>query len=400
MTLIIAPGALSGSLSAVPSKSDVHRLLICAALSDVGSTIRCDAVSEDIMATANCLIALGAWIEYNDSIFYVNPTSGADSPLLDCGESGSTLRFLMPAAAAVSDRPRFTGRGRLPERPVGELLAALRENGVASSSERLPFTLTGRLRSGEYRLPGNVSSQYITGLLLALPAVGGGRIRLTTRLESASYVDMTVASMAKFGVSVTREKDGWTVPAARYISPGGVEAEGDWSNAAFFLAANYLGGGVSVTGLDPESVQGDRAVIENLAKLRRGEPIDLTNTPDMLPALAVAAAFTDGDSVFTGAARLRIKESDRLKTVADLINSLGGEARETPDGIIIRHRPLTGGRVSAHGDHRIAMAAAIAGAYSSAPVVLEGAEAVNKSYPGFWEDFKKLGGECVTRNEE
>ena len=310
--------------------------------------------------------------------------------MLDCGESGSTLRFLLPVAAAIGGEFTFEGRGRLPQRPLGELLAALGAGGVRASAAHLPLTLSGRLAGGEYSLPGNVSSQYVTGLLLALPKCGGGSVKLTTPLESSGYVDMTVSSMKKFGINVISGENRYIVPEnSTYISPKRLSAEGDWSNAAFFLIA-----GCEVTGLDPASVQGDRAIVSAMSEIRAAaEPvIDLRDTPDMLPALAVFAALGDKRVTFTGAARLRIKESDRLKTVCGLINALGGAAEETEDGIRVSGTGLKGGEVSASGDHRIAMAAAIAGSMAESETILHGAEAVNKSYPGFCEDYKMLGG--------
>lgn len=387
MDVKVYPSPINGTVPAIPSKSDVHRLLICAALSDGKTEIYCPAVSEDIMATAHCLNALGAEIEYRCGTFYVTPIiKVSDSPLLDCGESGSTLRFMLPVAAALSENSAFTGHGRLPDRPIKELKCAMESGGAVFSAEKLPFSVVGKIRSSVYTLPGNVSSQYITGLLLALPLVGGGEIRLTAPLESASYVDMTISSMSAFGVSVERTEYGWRVPAADYTTPGKVIAEGDWSNAAFFLVA-----GCNVIGLNPESSQGDRVIFDNMRRIKNSAVIDLTDTPDMLPALAVYAAF-NGGAEFRGVERLRIKESDRIMTVKNMIDSLGGSAHDLGDRFIVDSKPLAGGTVNAYGDHRIAMAAAVGASFGKTPSIILGAEAVNKSYPGFWDDFSKLGG--------
>ena len=391
MNVKITPHPLSGSIPAIPSKSDVHRLLICAALADRGTEIRCPAVSEDINATAEALSALGAGIEYRDGAFFVEPVSAPPrSVTIDCGESGSTLRFMLPVVTALCERAEFSGRGRLPERPIKELIAALEGGGVRFSSDRLPFSTEGLFRGGLISIPGNISSQYITGLLLALPLTPeGGEVRLTTPLESASYVRITLRAMSHFGVKPLVGIDRWTVPAgARYVSPLKAEADGDWSNAAFFLAA-----GVDVTGLDPDSPQGDRVILNQLRSIRRNDAvISLADTPDSLPALAAAAAYSGGKTVFTDASRLRLKESDRIKSVREMLEALGGRAEETADGLTVYGTGLRGGTVSSSGDHRIAMAAAIAGAYASDETVVCGAEAVNKSYPGFWDDFRKLGG--------
>lgn len=411
MNVTVSPAPLTGTIGAIPSKSDAHRLLICAALADKPTVIHVPELSADIEATARCLAALGAEIVYENGAFTVNPLQNVpENPALDCGESGSTLRFLLPVAAALSEKASFAGRGRLPERPISDLAGAMKAHGVQFSAEKLPFSTAGRLAGGDYCLPGNVSSQYITGLLLALPLTQeGGRIHLTTSLESAAYVDMTVFSLGRFGVEVKTTSDGWSAAPQHFISPGAIIADGDWSSAACFLTAGAIGGKVTVTGLDTRSTQGDKAVLDILRAFGaavstdgnavtvthqplRACDVDLKNIPDLLPALAVLAAFSRGTTRFTGGARLRIKESDRLKTVSAMINALGGDAEETADGLIVRGKPLTGGTVSAENDHRIAMAAAIAAAFSAGDVTITGAEAVNKSYPRFFEDFSQLGG--------
>ena len=391
MNVKVTPHPLSGTIPAIPSKSDVHRLLICAALSDRGTEISCPAVSEDINATARALSALGAGIEYKGGSFFVEPVSAPPrSASIECSESGSTLRFMLPVVTALCERAEFSGRGRLPERPIKELISALESGGVSFSSDRLPFKTEGLFLGGLVSIPGNVSSQYITGLLLALPLTRlGGEVRLTTSLESVSYVDITLRAMSLFGVTPLAEESRWSVGAeARYVSPQKAEADGDWSNAAFFLSA-----GVDVTGLDPKSPQGDRVILNQLRDIRRGgATVSLADTPDSLPALAAAAAYSCGKTVFTDAYRLRLKESDRIKSVRKMLEALGGRAEETADGLTVCGTGLRGGTVSSSGDHRIAMAAAVAAAYASGETVICGAEAVNKSYPGFWDDFRKLGG--------
>ncbi len=409
MDVKILPRTLRGTVRAPASKSDCHRLLICAALSDGPTRVEIPDVSADIEATASCLKALGATLDYENGVYTVTPVrEPASSPLLDCHESGSTLRFLLPVAAAVSKGARFTGSGRLPERPIGELREAMERNGVVFSAPALPLTLTGRLRSGVFELPGNVSSQYVTGLLLALPLVGGGEVRLTSPLESAGYVDMTVSTMEQFGISVRKTSDGFSVPEARYRSPGTVRAEGDYSSAAFFLCAGALTGEVTVTGLNPASVQGDKRILDLLrefgADVRtengsvavkrsdlRGITVSLTDVPDLLPVLAATAAFAEGETFFTDGARLRIKESDRLTAAARMLKALGGDVEERPDGLTVRGGSLRNGTVDGMNDHRIVMAAAVAGTAGDGAVITD-AEAVRKSYPAFFDDFKALGG--------
>ncbi|MDR2035238.1 MAG: 3-phosphoshikimate 1-carboxyvinyltransferase, partial [Coriobacteriales bacterium] len=269
MKALITPALLAGTIEAISSKSDAHRHLICAALSNRETELLRLDDSQDISATATCLRALGATIEQSERRALVQPLkTPVTGATLDCAESGSTLRFMLPVAAACADGVRFTGTGRLPERPLGELIEVLRHNGVAFSSDQLPLETRGRLRSGRFELPGNVSSQYITGLLLALPLLeGSSEIVLTTPLESTAYVDITLAVLEHYGIVVHKRKEGFVVPGnQRYRSPAAVTVEGDWSNAAFFLAAGALGAPVTVTGLTLNSPQGDRKVIDFLRR--------------------------------------------------------------------------------------------------------------------------------------
>lgn len=391
MDVRIEPGALRGAVRAISSKSDAHRLLICAALADRETVLSRVDWSEDIGATVACLRALGAQIERKGETLRIRPAKmGEMLPLLDCGESGSTLRFLLPVAAALGGG-RFVGHGRLPDRPQEILLRLLAVHGVSVSAERLPFSLSGGLQGGVFTLPGNVSSQYISGLLFALPLLPeGGEICLSTPLQSAGYVEMTLRSLERFGVKVEQTDSGYLVPGGqRYLSPGEISPEGDWSNAAFFLAA-----GVEVKGLDQKSAQGDRAIERLLPKLGKGTSVDLTQIPDLLPILAVAAARAEGVTYFVGGERLRLKESDRIETTAALLRALGIKTEELPGGLTVYGGSFTGGTVDGANDHRIVMAAAIAATTAEGAVTIRGSEAVAKSYPRFFEDFECLGGIC------
>ncbi|HHW24962.1 MAG TPA: 3-phosphoshikimate 1-carboxyvinyltransferase [Clostridiales bacterium] len=412
MTAKIVPTPLRGTISAVTSKSDAHRLLICAALADGQTRIVMRGTSDDINATIFCLRALGAKVDITPDGVYVEPIKEVPStPVLDCAESGSTLRFLLPVAAALGANAKFVGRGRLPERPIGELTSELNRHGVQVSSYMLPLEISGRLTGGSFNLPGNVSSQFVTGLLLALPLCGGGSVRITTPLESAPYVDITCADMRKFGVQVAKGDGIFAVPPnAKYRSPGKVASEGDWSGAAFFLAAGALSGEVAVTGLDLNSPQGDKEVANLLQKFGaeveiskdvviarhagklRGCEIDVAEIPDLLPVLAAVASAAEGATVFTGARRLRLKESDRIASTAAMIRALGGTVEEREDGLVVFGGGLGGGEVDSFGDHRIAMAAAVAATVCSGEVKIKGPMCVAKSYPDFWSDYKKLGG--------
>ncbi|MDD6807633.1 MAG: 3-phosphoshikimate 1-carboxyvinyltransferase [Oscillospiraceae bacterium] len=401
MDVTIKPSKLYGSVYAIGSKSDLHRLLICAALSDketdiiLSGSMTTERLSEDIKATISCLNSLGATITTNEKIHIV-PIREANDNILDCRESGSTLRFMLPVASAVCESASFTGSGRLPSRPIKELREAMESGGVTFSAPTLPFTICGKLKSGKYYLPGNVSSQYITGLLLSLAAIEGrSEIILTSPLQSAAYIDITISAMQKFNVYIEKTENGYIVPNdTKYQSPGTVIADGDWSNAAFFLALKSLGQEVSVLNLTNESPQGDKAIISMLINISKGNAtISLQEIPDLLPIMAVAACFAPEKTEFIDGKRLRIKESDRLTSVCNMINDLGGKAEEKPEGIIIYPSTLSGGTVNSENDHRIVMAASIAATSCTGPVTILGAEAINKSYPTFFDDYKKLGGE-------
>lgn len=412
MQVTITPGPLFGTLPAIPSKSDAHRLLICAALADRPTKLVLPQGSADLDATVSCLRSLGAQIcRAGENITVIPVQTPADGPLLDCGESGSTFRFLLPVVAAICNQARFVGQGRLPDRPIGDLIDVMRAHGVSFSADRLPFEISGRLTGGEFQLPGNISSQYITGLLLALPKLETeSTLQLMTQLESASYVEMTLGTLQRFGVSVQADEKGFQISGRQtFASPGTVRVDGDWSNAAFFLAAGALGKTVEVSGLDLSSAQGDRAVLDLLcgfgAEIEikgdtvavspgdlRGCEIDVSAVPDLLPILAVVAACAQGETRFLNAARLRLKESDRLTATAALLTALGGEAHALPDGLVVHGGRLTGGVVDSFHDHRIAMAAAIAAICCTGPVIIRDAGAVEKSYPAFFADYQKMGG--------
>ena len=396
MNVVITPSPLSGAVRVPASKSAAHRLLIAAALADGPTRIAIGSTNRDIEATAACLRALGAGIEAEGETLTVSPIAGVPAKAtLDCGESGSTLRFLLPVTAALGAQVTFTGHGRLPQRPNAPLVTALRAHGATIDDDLLPMTVSGPLTSGLWTLPGDVSSQYVTGLLFALPLLDGdSAIRLTTPLASAAYVDMTLQALRRFGIAVEATESDWRIPGGqRYRTPGEVVVEGDWSAAAFWLAANALGASVDVKGLDPDSAQGDRAVTALLGL----DTIDATHVPDLVPALAVAAASRPTRTVVTGAARLRLKESDRLQSVADMLAALGHGVAVTPDGLIIDGGPpqpceAPVRTVDGANDHRIVMAAAVAAAHADRPVRVTGAQAVEKSYPDFFRDFEALGG--------
>ena len=392
MDLRIFPGKLTGQTAAIPSKSQAHRLLICAALADGPTQLHCAQSNRDLDATAACLNALGAEVTVTETGFSVRPMEHIPAKAtLPCGESGSTLRFLLPLAAALGVEATFRLEGRLPQRPLSPLWEELERKGC-HLSRPTPDTILcrGQLQPGSFRLSGSISSQYFTGLMLALPLLSGSsRLLVQGQLESKPYVDMTQQTLALFGVQADL---GEIQGCQRYQSPGRVTVEGDWSNAAFFLTAQALGSPVSVTGLNPDSAQGDREIRNLLQSMETCSTISGAQIPDLIPILAVFAACRQG-AVFTHIQRLRMKESDRVASTLAMITALGGHGWADADTMTISGTGLTGGQVDAHNDHRIAMASAIAATCCTQPVILLDAQCVQKSDPHFWEVYAQLGGQ-------
>ena len=392
MDITIRPGILKGSINAIPSKSQAHRLLICAALSDSITRIHCAATNRDIESTVSCLNALGADIRRDSDGYTVTPIrSVPEHATLRCGESGSTLRFLLPVAGALGVNAVFLMEGRLPSRPLSPLWEEMERMGCRLSRPTADSILCrGKLRSGTYSINGGISSQYITGLLIALSLIPGtSSLEITGRIESMPYIQMTEQAMSIFGIHIEASGIPCSFP---FHSPGTVTVEGDWSNAAFFLAANALGSDIRMNGLDPASAQGDRAVTNCLAALENNPCISAADIPDLVPILAVAAGAKQG-ATFTDIGRLRLKESDRVETVASMLRNLGATVSTDQNTLKVYPARFHGCTVDAAADHRIAMAAAIAATVSDGPVTVLGAECVTKSYPAFWEDYKQLGGQ-------
>lgn len=402
MDMTITPGTLTGPITPPPSKSQAHRLIIAAALAQGESVLSNAAFSQDITATLSCMEQLGAeWEDLGDGRLRIRGIPGirfGQTPRLDCGESGSTLRFLIPIALAAAGGGVFTGRGRLMSRPQQPYFDIFQEQGIAYRQTGDTLTVTGPLRPGTFRLPGNVSSQFVTGLLYALPLLDGdSTLLLTSPLESRDYVAMTLDVLEKSGIRVEQEDfRQFRIPGGQRFLPGTAAIEADWSQAGFWYAAAFLDHPIQIQGMDPESVQGDRVISRLYWQLARpGETeIDVSGCPDLVPPLCVMAAVRSGVTHITNAARLRIKESDRLTAVTQTLCAMGAHIRELPEGLDITGIPaLAGGvTVDACNDHRIAMMAAIAATRCQAPVTVRGAECVRKSYPNFWQDLEKLGG--------
>ena len=436
-----------GIVRAITSKSAAHRLLICASLADSETFITCPQRSQDIDATIRCLQALGATVNIKKDGILITPVNRQELlednvrelpwHKLDCGESGATFRFLLPVCGALGLNVSFEMSGRLPSRPLSALYDEMTSHGCKLSKPgSSPLECEGQLKNGTYTLPGNITSQFISGLLFALPLLleGESQIIVTGILESRPYVDMTLDALRMFGITVHEEISKaeeiiFRIPSGQiYHSPKTVHVEGDWSNSAFWLCAGAIGNGnkvgndnkisVTCTGLDLNSPQGDKAITELLSRFGanvicendsvtvspgtlRGIEIDAGDIPDLVPVLAAVAAAAEGKTVIRNAARLRMKESDRLQTVAACLSALGADVTETEDGLVITGKKiLTGGETQSYGDHRIAMTAAILSGVCENPVIIRDAQAVRKSYPAFFEDFRDvLGGEWEISGE-
>ena len=391
MDITITPGLLSGTLNAIPSKSQAHRYLICAAFSDGPTELICPEINRDMEASAGCLNALGASITKTDMGFLVHPVETVpQKAALFCHDSGSTLRFLLPVAGALGVDATFHLEGRLAKRPLSPLWEEMERMGCClTRPTENTIRCTGRLIAGTYTIDGGVSSQFITGLLLALALIPGESfIDLTGKVESLPYITMTQQAMARFG----KQTEGYRISGGTpFHTPKTLLVEGDWSNAAFFLAASALGSSVAVQNLNENSAQGDRAVRQLLPRLEGNTTICAADIPDLIPILAVVAACKQG-AVFTDIRRLRLKESDRVASVIAMLKALGGNAEADENTLTVYGTGLRGGTVDSVNDHRIAMAAAIGATVCQESVTITGAECVEKSYPRFFEEYRRLGG--------
>ena len=434
MNVTITPSKLSGTITPPPSKSQAHRLIIAAALAGGESVLDNIALSQDISATIACMEELGAEFSFAGSRLTVrgagiserSPTLRSARPRMDCGESGSTLRFLIPVALAARGGGTFTGRGRLMERPQQPYFDLFDQKDIAYECSGSALTVRGDLAPGDYALPGNVSSQFITGLLYALPLLPGeSTLRITTPLESADYVAMTLQALEQFGVAVERTGPlSYRIPGGQVYRPRSLAVEADWSQAAFWYAAAGLGNAVTVAGMNPGSLQGDKEIL-HWGRMIAGQPmaggadvsgpgrtgengvfsgggrssayIDVSPCPDLVPPAAAWGTGMRGELHLCNARRLRMKESDRLAAVSATLAAMGARVEEEEDGLTIcgAHTLAGGCTVDCWGDHRIAMMAAVAATRCAAPVTLVGAECVAKSYPAFWDDYEALGGRIV-----
>jgi 3-phosphoshikimate 1-carboxyvinyltransferase len=427
-TIEIIPGILNGEIRIPPSKSISHRAIICSGLCEGENTIKNVLLSQDILDTCNALEALGINILYtkedqgetNTLTIRGNPNLRPIKNIIDCGESGSTLRFLIPLATLTKEKLTFKGRGRLVKRPLDPYFEIFKNQDIPyeSNNKGLPLSVNGTLHPGIYKVPGDISSQFITGLMLALPLLkGDSRIIITTPLESKGYIDLTLEMLKKFSIEVENEEyKEFYIRGNQKFKPVSYRVEGDFSQSAFWFAAGILGGKIRTTHLNINSLQGDKIIIDFIRKMAgniiveeqgvttiasttKGITIDASQCPDLVPILAVLGALTKGTTNIINAQRLRIKESDRLWALASELNKLGGRVRELEDGLIIQGvDALRGGVVDSWNDHRIAMALAIASIKCTKPVIITNSDAVKKSYPSFWQDFSRLGGRINERS--
>ena len=413
-TIVISPQKLSGSIKIPPSKSDAHRAIICAALSKGISTIKPVYLSDDIKATIKSVSKLGAKIDLISNKLIINGenTFSKQNIIINCQESASTLRFLIPVAAARGVKSTFVGTGNLPSRPIGVYLNCLPQFGVNfQTNSGLPLKLSGKLRAGNYKIPGNISSQFISGLLFALPLLNDdSTIEITNSFESSAYVDMTINTKSQFGINIETLPYEYKISGKQKYRPNNYIIEGDYSQAAFFISAAILGNKIKILGLNKNSHQGDIKAIKifkdfgaNIKwsfneliispSVLHGIKIDASQIPDLVPILAVTACFAEGTTEITNAARLRMKECDRLNAISKTLNKLGANIKETQDGLIIKGvKSLKSGTVDSFNDHRIAMALSIAAIMADGDIRITNAQSINKSYPTFFEDYNKLGG--------
>ncbi len=406
MDITITPSKLNGKVKIPSSKSISHRALICAALAKGNSYVKNISMSDDISATIDTLSALGAHFETKGNDVLV---SGIETPsssaVLDCCESGSTLRFMIPVACALGTAAEFTGKGRLPQRPINIYTRELSKKGIVFDyNSTMPFSVSGKLKSGRFEIEGNVSSQFITGMLLSLPLCSGdSEIILTSHLESEPYVDITINCLKAFGIMINKTENGYFIKGDQKYKPADYTVEADFSQAAFFIAANAIGNDIDFENLPDAScsAQGDKKIIEIAERIcynkKTGvfDPITInaSDIPDLVPILSVLCSLSGSITYITNAERLKLKESDRLESTAKMITDLGGSITKSDNGLTISPvQSFKGGTVDSFNDHRIAMAAAIAATASSDKVIIKGFESIKKSYPDFLSDYKKLGG--------
>ena len=391
---------LQGKIDAISSKSFAHRFLILASVADTDTTIIINEFSNDIMTTIDCLRNLGVEIEINENEVTVHPSFfQKDVSDINVNDSGSTFRFLLPLVSFLSQKTNIQCSGRLQDRPIKELVNQLKLSGLTFSEEKLPFTVDGTFHKIDFEFPGDVSSQYISAIMMIAPLIGGCEIKLSSKLESTGYIKITQECLKLFGVDSDVLLDKVIVKPGALKSPGKIIVEGDWSNAAFFLCANALGADIKVENLKKDSVQADRKIVEFLEKIENNEnycEIDISQTPDLFVILAVVLSQKCDKSVLKNAKRLRLKESDRIKSTYDMLKSFGVYCDIEGDNLVIYKSEMKPAVVNSCDDHRIVMAAAIASIVTK-EVEIKDWQAVKKSYPSFFDEIERLGSDVIDR---
>lgn len=391
---------LQGTVDAISSKSFAHRFLILASVADTDTTIIINEFSNDIMTTIDCLRNLGVEIEINGNEVTVHPSFfQKDVSDINVNDSGSTLRFLLPLVSFLSQKTNIKCSGRLQDRPIKELINQLKLSGLTFSKEKLPFTVDGTFHKIDFEFPGDVSSQYISAIMMIAPLIGGCEIKLTSQLESTGYIKITQECLKLFGVESEILPDKVIVKPGALKSPGQIIVEGDWSNAAFFLCANELGADIKVLNLNKKSVQADRKIVELLEKIDNNEDyceIDIAQTPDLFVILAVVLSQKCEKSVLKNAKRLRLKESDRIQSTFDMLQSFGVNCKIDGDDLIIYKSEMKPAVINSCDDHRIVMAATIASIITK-EVEIKDWQAVKKSYPSFFDEIERLGSDVIYR---
>lgn len=391
---------LQGKLDAISSKSFAHRFLILASVADIDTTIIINEFSNDIMTTIDCLRNLGVEIEINENEVTVHPSFfQKDVSDINVNDSGSTFRFLLPLVSFLSQKTNIQCSGRLQDRPIKELVDQLKLSGLTFSEEKLPFTVDGTFHKIDFEFPGDVSSQYISAIMMIAPLIGGCEIKLSSKLESTGYIKITQECLKLFGVDSEILLDKVIVKPGALKSPGKIIVEGDWSNAAFFLCANALGADIKVENLNMNSVQADRKIVELLEKIENNEDyceIDISQTPDLFVILAVVLSQKCDKSVIKNAKRLRLKESDRIQSTYDMLKSFGVNCEIEGDNLVIYKSEMKPAVVNSCDDHRIVMAAAIASIITK-EVEIKDWQAVKKSYPSFFDEIERLGSDVIDR---
>lgn len=413
----IKPGKLKGKVNIPPSKSMSHRSIISAALSTLDSNIDNVVFSDDIHATCDAMKNIGAEIEkIGEGSLKIKgkfPLNLSEE-IIDCKESGSTLRFLIPISLLSDTKVIFTGRGKLVSRPLDTYYKIFDEQNInyTNNNGNLPLKIEGKLNPGVFKIEGNISSQFITGLMFTLPLLDGdSKIMIINELESKGYVDLTIEMLNRFGIEIINKNyEEFTIKGNQKYINRDYKVEGDFSQAAFWIVAGILGENIQSNDLNINSLQGDKVIMDLVKQMggdievtnssvetkvsnTKGITIDASGCPDIVPILTVLAALSEGETKIINAARLRIKESDRLKAISTELNKLGADVKELDDGLIINGKEkLTGGVVDSWNDHRIAMSLAIASIKCTGDITITNSDVVKKSYPHFWEDFKSLGG--------